>query len=376
MNQQSNLRKKHARSFDEKKEKSAGCSIICGRAGSVLLVIIVTMVILASLSAAILPTLFTSEMGQVSASQAMKAYYLAEAGGRYTLPRLQGITTGTHKFKFNNGDTFFEIEKLSNAEFTSTGLINEGSTLESQVSITYKIKSIFDYGLFGGEGLTVGNNAVVDGNVGTNGDNLDGISGNAAVNGEQEVSVDKDMTPVDLPAGAASWTDKTSELGIGNMPNGASVNLGAGEYYASDIDISNNSTVNITGDVVIYVNGTTDASNNSTLNINPGASLTIYAAGDVDLSNNSMVNPDETPSSFVIYGIAGCDNIWLSNNSDTYGAIYAPTADIHTGNNADVYGSLVGETITINSNAYVSYDEDLINLNIDNSDVEQYFAEN
>jgi len=371
MGEQVTLRKRRVVALTRKRGDAGPYSVLRGSAGSVLLVLIITMVILAALSAALLPTLFTTEMGQVSATQAMKAYYLAEAGGRYTLPRLQDIAVGTHTFKFSDGSTFFEIEKISNTQFTSAGIVSEGTNLEARVVITYRLKGTFDYGLFGSDGVTIGNNAVVDGDVGTNGDNLDDISGNAVVNGEEEVSADKDMTPEDLPAGAASWTDKTSELDMSS--NNQTVNLGAGEYYTAAIDISNNSTVNITGDVVIYVEDTTIASNNSTININSGASLTIYAGGDINLSNNSTSNPDQTPADFIIYGFAGCDSITLSNNSTTYAAIYAPTADITVGNNGIFYGSLVGKTITIGNNAYVYYDEDLQDIGEGGTDVEQYF---
>lgn len=367
MNQQSNLRKKGARNLGEKKD---------GHAGSVLFALIITMVILTALGAAILPILFTSEIGQVSASQAMKAYYLAEAGGRYTLPRLDEITNGTHKFKFSDGDTFFKIKKFSNAEFISTGVINEGSTLESRVAITYKLKSIFDYGLFSDGDLIIGNNALVDsysssgeptqgenGNVGTNSDNLDGISG--TVTGEQIVSAGEDMTPKDLPDGAADWG-----------PPGDPLDIQSGNYKMEYIDIQPGSPLNITGDVVIYVIGATNASNNSGVIINTGASLTIYAAGDIVISNNCVINQNQAPANFVIYGLAGCENITLSNNSDTFGAIYAPTADIYAGNNAEIYGSLIGSTVTVSENTHVCYDEDLMELDVDYSDVEQYFAEN
>ena len=344
----------------------------CDQRGSVLLALLITMVILSVLAAALLPTLFTSQMGQVSAGGAMKAYHLAEAGGRYTLPRLGEIADGEHTFKFSGGETFFIINKRSAAEFTSTGVVFEGTDLESRVTITYEMHGIFDYGLFGGGGISIGNNAVVYGDIGTNGDNLDGISGSADVNGDQNVSADKDMTPVELPSAAESWMDITSDLNMSS--NNQTVTLNTGQYYTSEITISNNSTVNITGDVVIYVEGTTTASNNSTLSINSGASLTLYAGDNVDLSNNSTSNTDGTPSSFVIYGLAGCETILLSNNSDTHAAIYAPEADITAGNNSDFYGSLVGGTITISNNAYVSYDDSLLDIGgPDYSAVEQYF---
>ncbi|MDO9515297.1 MAG: hypothetical protein Q7J01_04250 [Syntrophales bacterium] len=303
----------------------SGHRLIRGQGGSVLMVLIITMVILAGLSAAILPTLFTTEMGQVSASGAMKAYYLAEAGGRYTLPRLQNISVGTHIFKFSDGSKFFEIEKLPGTQFTSTGVVSEGTNLESRVTITYTTSgSLFDY---------------------------------------------------ELPDGAADWPDKTSEL---NTSNNETVNIDAGNYSASSIDMANNSTLNITGDVVIYVNGTTSASNNGRINIASGGSLTIYAAGDMSFANNFIGNPSQPPASFIIYGIAGCNNIYLGNNSNVSAVFYAPTTDITVGNNGIVSGAMVGETITLGNNAEVHYDEDLQNLYSGGggNTVEQYFTEN
>ncbi len=344
--------------------------------GSVLMVLIVTMIILAILTAALLPTLFTTEMEQISASGAMKAHYLAEGGGRYALSRLEEITQGTHHtFKFSDGNTFFEIEKISGTEFTSTAIVSAGTNLEARVRLTYTLSGgLFDYGIFGGDGVIVGNNATVEGDVGTNDDNLDGISGSANVTGERDWSAERDMAPEELPAGAASWTDKTSELDMSS--NNRTVNLGTGEYYSAAIDISNNSTVNITGAVVIYVEGTTTASNNSTININSGASLTIYAGGSINLSNNSLAAPDQVAADFIIYGLAACQNIILSNNSTTYAAIYAPAANITVGNNGIVHGSLIGETITAGNNAEIYYDDGIQGIGADNTTVEEYFTEN
>lgn len=348
------------------------------------MVLIITMIILSVLTAALLPTLFTTEMGQVSASGAMRAYYLAEAGGRYTLPRLAGISPGTHTFKFSGGNTFFRIEKLSNTRFTSTGVISEGTGLESKVVITYRLRVPFDYGLFGGDGVAIGNNNLVDsyssagqptsgenGAVGTNGDTIT-VGINTDIHGEQEVSAGKGMTPEALPPGVASWTNKTAEL-IMFFP-GQTVNLGPGEYYTLAVNISNNSTLNITGDVVIYVMGPTIAWNNSTLNIASGGSLTVYAGGSVNLSHSSLVAPDQVPANFIIYGLAWCQTVALSGVSTTYAAVYAPAADITVGNNDVVYGSLVGETVTVGNNAQVHYDEDLQNIGADSADVEQYFT--
>ena len=362
---------------------------IRGQGGSVLMVLIITMTILSVLTAALLPTLFTSEMGQVSASGAMRAYYLAEAGGRYVLPRLGSIPAGTHTFKFSDGGTFFQIEKLSGTRFTSTGVVSGGTTLESRVTLTYNLSGgLLDYGIFSDGALVLGNNAIVNsysssgqptdgqnGDVGTNGGNIT-VGTNAHIYGDQDLTAGRDMEAEGLPAGAASWTDKTSELDMSS--NNQTVNLTSGEYYTSAIDISNNSIVNITGDVVIYVAGTTGVSNNGRISIGSGASLTIYAGGNMTFSNNFIGNPGQVPASFIIYGIAGCNSITLGENFNARAVVYAPTADITVGNNGIISGSLVGETVTVGSNGQIHYDEDLRNLDFGDGErkVEQYFTEN
>lgn len=353
------------------------------------MVLIITMIILSVLAATILPTLFTTEMGQVSASGAMRAYYLAEAGGRYALPRLGTIAVGTHTFKFSGGDTFFKIEKLSGAQFTSTGVVSEGTGLESRVTITYNVSgSLFDYGLFSDGGLTFTDNSIVDsysssgqptdgenGNVGTNGDTITVVGSNVHIHGDQELSVGKDMTPEPLPAGASSWTDITSQV---NMSGNETGTLSGGEYSATSIDISNNAVLTITGDVVMYVTGITELSDNARVNIAAGASLTIYAAGDIAFSVNAIGNSSEVPADFIIYGIAGCDNISLINNTNLHAAIYAPGAEVAIRDNAIVYGAIAGDTITMHNNARIHYDEDLqgVGGGGSGSGVEQYFTEN
>ena len=369
-------------------KETTGTVLARGQEGSVLMVLIITMIILSVLAAALLPTLFTTQMGQVSASGAMRAYYLAEAGGRYTLPRLAGISVGTHTFKFTDGSTFFEIEKISATQFTSTGVVSEGTSLESRVTLTYNLSgSLLDYGIFSDGNLSLGNNVIVNsysssgqstdgqnGDVGTNGDTIT-LGSNAHVYGNQDLSVGRDMEPEGLPAGAASWTDKTSEL---DTSNNETVNISAGSYYTSAIDIANNSVINITGDVVIYVAGTMTAPNNGRINIASGGSLTIYAAGDMSFANNFIGNSSEVPASLIIYGITGCDTISLGNNFNARAVVYAPTADITLGTNGIIYGALVGETVAVPNNGHIHYDEDLRNLDFGGGDgtVEQYFTAN
>ncbi len=365
--------------------RGGGLRLLRGNGGSVLLTLIIAIVILAALSAALLPTLSSTQMGQVSASGAMRAYYLAEAGGRYTIPRLEELTFGTHAFKFSDGGSFFEIDKITPGLFTSTGVVSEGGGLEARVTLTYRLGSRFDHALFGDTNVDTGNNVLIDsysssgettdgehGDVGTNGGNLDGLSATTVVHGELVVQADKDVTPEALPSGAASWENKTDELHMANSAQ--TVALGEGEYYTDDIYLTNNSTLTITGDVILYVAGTTTALPVSTLNISAGASLIIYAGEDVDFSLLTILTPDAIPSQFLVYGLADCQSVkWGS----VYGAIYAPAADISVVNNAIIYGAVIGKTVTLGNRVVIHYDEDLQGIGGgDSSHVAQYFTPN
>lgn len=358
--------------------------------GSVLLALIITLIILSVLAAAILPTLFTVEMGQVSASGAMRAHYLAEAGGRYVLPRLESIAPGIHTFKFSGGETFFQIKKLSDTEFTSTGIVHEGTSLESRVTLTYTITGggYFDYGVFGDGPLTFENDSLVDsysssgqttdgqnGDVGTNGDTITVASG-AHIYGEQEFLVGRDMGPETFPDGADSMANRfRGLLLLWLWLPGMELDLGGGEYYVDTLYLSNNAILNITGDAVIYVGGPTTVANNGRITISSGASLTIYSAGNMSFASNFIGNPSQPPGSCIIYGTSQCDSIGLGNDCNTHMAIYAPTANITVGNNAVVYGALVGDTVTVQNNGQIHYDEDLLGVGSggDGFGVEQYF---
>jgi len=195
---------------------------------------------------------------------------------------------------------------------------------------------------------------------------------NTDIRGEQELSAGKDMEPKAIPEGASSWTNKTMELFM-LLPN-QTIDLDTGDYYAYLVNISDNSTVNITGDVTLYVSSLMFAWNNGTVNINPGGSLTIYAGGNITLWSNFTANPGLPPESLVIYGVTGCNNIVLGNNSSLRAAIHAPAAHIIVGGNGVIYGSLVGETITAGNNTRIHYDEDLQYVDPGSRTVEQYFA--
>jgi hypothetical protein len=54
-----------------------------------------------------------------------------------------------------------------------------------------------------------------------------------------------------------------------------------------------------------------------------------------------------------------------NSNSDFWGAVYVPKADVRFRSNSDFYGSIVGKSFDLASNARIHYDEALADLEID-----------
>ncbi len=389
------------RSRLKKTGKRTAHSRIRDQGGSILLALIITMVILSVLAAALLPTLFTSQMGQVSAGGAMKAYYLAEAGGRYILPRLNVFTSGEYTFKFSGGDTFFIINKISATEFTSTGVVFEGTDLESRVAITYKLSGgLFDYGVFGGEEVTFRGLVSVNGKIGTNGSS---INPNFFPG---ETLVGKDMTPKSLPSGVDRDVAESEWEDIDQITDSITLEDGH-QYFADEISLSGSGpsaqVLTISGDVDLWVDGPISFSGNARLRIEEGASLNLYAAGstnfsdwaqvrfeegasltlyameDVSFSDQSGTNyliPTVPADHFIVYGIPGCNNITFSDWCDISIGVYAPDADITISDFVHVRGSLVGETFTMTDLAHLTYDESLQSIGDSgtSTSVVQYFT--
>jgi len=161
----------------------------------------------------------------------------------------------------------------------------------------------------------------------------------------------------------SSNPDSSATTGTKSVGNNASATLTAGNWKFAAVSLSNNSTLNIDGDVNLYLTGSTSltTNNNVIINVSAGSSLTLYTAGTVTLGNNSSINNvSKVPSNLQIYsGYTGANGITLSNNGTIYAAIHAPETDVNISQNMNIYGAVVGETITLDQNVNVHYDQAL-----------------
>lgn len=214
--------------------------------------------------------------------------------------------------------------------------------------------------------VTIDNNATVKGSVAT-GPGGTVTEGNGAVvtgtvSNNSNVSLPSVVVPTSLTSLSSSGT-----LSLGN---GVTQTISAGDYKYTNASLSNNSVLNVSGNVRLYFtsSGSTPALNTQTahvnINVTSGSTLTIYSDGIINFGNNVTINTaSQTPANFLIYSTyTGSNGVTVNNNGTSYAGIYAPNTDVDVSNNAGFYGAVVGKTVTLDNNGEIHYDEALSSM--------------
>lgn len=133
----------------------------------------------------------------------------------------------------------------------------------------------------------------------------------------------------------------------------------SGEY--SSFYMESNTTVTISGKVTLYINGDFTMRSNSVLNLARGSEVEIVLGkGDFKQESNTYVNNlTRSPKNLVILGTARFRNMVWRADSDFYGSIYVPKANVNFKTNSNFYGSIVCYYLTLSSPAGFHYDESL-----------------
>lgn len=299
------------------------------------------------------------------------------------------------------GDVVIEVFGLGgeNPVIESTGLVPHisSTTVDKTIRVMLEVcgsRSLFDYGIFGDEGVEMAGNANTDsydsregdygdenvgddGHTGTNASHYSCLflRNNAEINGNAIVGPGVDPVSVIVTqnnsgiSGEKAALDEEKELPTIPAPQGLPFR---GEYAIGHNDedtisengeytnfiLQSNSKVKVTTDVTLYVSGSFTMESNTRLEIAEGVTLTIYLGGTFTQRSNSQINNlSQDPTKLQIYGTEGFNATmtWKSNSS-FYGAVYVPDATVHYDSNADFYGSIIGNYIEIDSNANLHYD--------------------
>ena len=91
--------------------------------------------------------------------------------------------------------------------------------------------------------------------------------------------------------------------------------------------------------------------------------IEFYTSGTFKVASNSTIvtTNKSAPDATLFFTGGPGQTVDLRSNSEFYGSIYAPDADVIVNSNFEVFGAVVADSITLDSNCKIHYDEALRN---------------
>ena len=207
----------------------------------------------------------------------------------------------------------------------------------------------------------VGSNGDIelDSNSSIRGDATPGPGDSVSSNGGSQVTgstlpspEDVTLPPVDVPTIAPT--------GSMNFSSGTR-SLASGDHHLTSLNMTSTARLNITGPAnVVIGNAFVDGDSRITVDATAGR-VVFYVLGDYEQNSNTRVGPssDDPMDLVLLVNGAGSDVLFDSNTRFT-GAIYAPDRDLEINSNSEVWGPTVADRITLDSNARIHFDENVL----------------
>ena len=308
----------------------------------------------------------------------------------------------------NQGVSYWvEATDLGNGliSLSSTGLdARDGARVE--VTMQQVSNSIWTWGAFGDEELSMDSNAHVDsydstlgtwdsqltvnngngqyannnGNVGSNGDvTLDGnseVHGSAVCGPTATTTIGGNNVIVAGSTAPATGVQELPALVIPSFPIqpaytvSGTQTLASGDYYFSSMTGSGNSKLTIMGPATIVV-GDFELKSSAELWVDAtGGPVEFYVLDDFILNRNTIMasttlNPAELSINLESDNIINPTlNVQLAevafeSNAVLYGTIFAPNAAVDLNSNFELFGAVVARQVHLDSNSKVHFDENL-----------------
>lgn len=148
-----------------------------------------------------------------------------------------------------------------------------------------------------------------------------------------------------------------------SVANNGTLNLGAGVYSFSDVNIGMSATINIEGPSTIVVDGDFFLGKFSEMHISPtGDPVNVYVTGDVFLDVSSKIlSVTQKPAAMNLsVGGEGTDpHVFFENHTEYWGTLYAPQAPTTFGEYTQLYGSIQVLSLEAEPHVDFHYDEAL-----------------
>jgi hypothetical protein len=386
--------------------------------GFVLILGIIVMAFLLLLMAPFLFQLTNQHRSTVRSSHYITAFSLAEAGIERGIWELNygditswsgdnsARTLTISDFQSSEGNVVGSIDiKIINADgenpvIEATGKVAGAAPVKTRRTAQVVLKRadpppLFNYAVFGQETIDVNSNALVDsydsrkgnyggtnvgfsGNVGTNANGYGSIdlAANAKIYGSAYTGPGSDpSTAIITRSNALITGDRGALSEPKTMPSVMAPDdlafMGAYDLGDTNVDtisesgvynsfrLTSNAKIIITGDVTLYVTGDFSMQSNTQLEIAEGASLTLFLGSSFEQSSNTQINNlTKKPSNCVVLGTDSFNGqMQWNSNTQFWGAVYVPEANVDFNSNADFFGAIVGRSVnSISSNARIHYD--------------------
>ncbi len=353
--------------------------------GSIFLLALITLVVLLALGASLIERSLSAVDRASVENRSAASFQLAEAGihrALWALSQPDGWLTYAGESALPLPGGFVDVgvapapsERLLSTQrlaiIASGWLPGPNSTRRYPCTVrvlTHWEPNYFDFAIFGGEQVIVGNGRVqasAAGNpadVGTNARKPKSVQiapggvveGNVAVGHDAAVpaacvdnkgvigGVITNMPDLKYLYSVPGLPPEAVALGSISLSGDAELILDAGTYHITRLSVTGSAKVTCNGKVIIYL-----GSEGSTTLTN----LTI--------GGNGIVNTSMVPANLILYCFDNVATIDICGNGTLYGGVYAPKSEV-TLNSGDVYGSLVARSVVINgSDSTVYYDENL-----------------
>jgi len=353
--------------------------------------------------------LYLGGLEQIGAGRRLnreKAFYLAEAGAYRAYAHLRSdIAWEPEAEPVPLGDGSFSVvleeDEDDRLNVVSTGTVN-GVNETVRLVLSSDSGGIFSRGIFGSEKVTVWNNGFVDsydsdagpygasnmgydGDVGSNKKIL--VYNNGDVRGDASVSTGnstdiydplngitgtknykapiRELPQIDIPDDLEGlpYLNHGTPLIAGNytltggvlkVSNNKSITISGGNYRFKSIELSNNATARITGNVRLYIEQDYTLKNNAIFTFD--GTSEIYIGGKMTMENGSDIDSPPNASNLALYLTSSETQTFSNNSITTVGVVYAPNAKILISNNAGIFGDVVANEIVIKNNGMVHYD--------------------
>ena len=383
------------------------------RRGAALIMVALLVSSLAAAALVMMTTIGASKREKQASKQEIGATFVAEAGMNAAL--LDLVTGGTGQVATEQNASFGGAEFAvipadiggGLTSLTATG--NDGnSTATIEVVVQLVNSSLFAYGAFGDEGLTMDSNAFIDsydsslgdyasqevngqgndtwanenGHAGSNNDitleSNSGIHGNATPGPSSSTTLVGNNTSVSGSTAPAANTMPLDPLTIPSFPSSGSLAVSgtevipSGNHHFDALVVKGTATLQINGPATV-VFGSAELRSNAELLVDAtNGPVEIYVIDDFILNSNTlMASTTKNPGDLALLlesdniinpGLTvDLDDVLFESNAKFYGTIYAPNAAIDIDSNFELFGAIVARQLHLDSNSKIHFDEALLN---------------